>query len=327
MADTEVIRIGSPLTNKSAGKMNRTSIESGTYQDPLDISITLSPSSTRSKPVLTGSDLGSAEHSADSAVHAWLGFLQMERYTKDFLDNGYDDLETVKKIGLEDLDAIGVESLSHKAFILDAVRVLREQGATWVYLLQAKGAAAAAHAHAQEQQMRAQEAEYDSCGERLSAGDAGSGSSGIASGNSSSIPWQENDGASSSASEDKSAVQHAHPLAHAQTQARAARRRGGGTTTRAEMTPESVRAATCARAGTHALGRPGRGMVCSEGEDLIQRVSDLRMEATSSSSSPSSSPHGSLRIQLRERLANERIQLSAPPFTSKVGGMPKDTYS
>ena len=47
---------------------------------------------------------------------------------KDFLDNGYDDLETVKQIGTEDLDAIGVTNKHHRAFVLDAVRVLREQG-------------------------------------------------------------------------------------------------------------------------------------------------------------------------------------------------------
>ena len=44
------------------------------------------------------------------------------------MDNGYDDLETVKKIGEEDLDAIGVTAPSHRAFLLDAVKVLREQG-------------------------------------------------------------------------------------------------------------------------------------------------------------------------------------------------------
>ena len=47
---------------------------------------------------------------------------------QEFLDNGYDDLETVKQIGTEDLDAIGVVNQHHRAFILDAVRVLREQG-------------------------------------------------------------------------------------------------------------------------------------------------------------------------------------------------------
>ena len=54
------------------------------------------------------------------------------------MDNGYDDLETVKQIGPDDLDAIGVASLHDRAFILDAVRVLREQGAAWVYLLLGK---------------------------------------------------------------------------------------------------------------------------------------------------------------------------------------------
>ena len=47
------------------------------------------------------------------------------------LDNGYDDLETVKQIGTEDLDAIGVSNTHHRTFILDAVQVLREQGKKW----------------------------------------------------------------------------------------------------------------------------------------------------------------------------------------------------
>merc|ERR1719402_59360 len=68
-------------------------------------------------------------------VVEWLTFLQLGQYSKGFLDNGYDDLETVKKIGPADLDAIGVLSAHHRAFLLDAVRVLKEQGAAWVYLL------------------------------------------------------------------------------------------------------------------------------------------------------------------------------------------------
>ena len=64
----------------------------------------------------------------ESAVSAWLNFLQMDSYSQEFVDNGYDDLETVKKIGEEDLDAIGVAAPSHRAFLLDAVKVLREQG-------------------------------------------------------------------------------------------------------------------------------------------------------------------------------------------------------
>ena len=77
---------------------------------------------------------GSRSEEANIVVE-WLHFLQLGPYALDFLDNGYDDLETVKRIGPEDLDAIGVVSVHHRAFLLDAVRVLREQGAAWVYLL------------------------------------------------------------------------------------------------------------------------------------------------------------------------------------------------
>merc|ERR1719230_290912 len=55
-------------------------------------------------------------------VVEWLTFLQLGQYSKGFLDNGYDDLETVKKIGPADLDAIGVLSAHHRAFLLDAAR-------------------------------------------------------------------------------------------------------------------------------------------------------------------------------------------------------------
>ena len=36
---------------------------------------------------------------SNSAVATWLHFLQMDQYLTDFLDNGYDDLETAKKVG------------------------------------------------------------------------------------------------------------------------------------------------------------------------------------------------------------------------------------
>jgi hypothetical protein len=66
-------------------------------------------------------------------VLEWLSFLQLGQYGRGFLDNGYDDLETVKRIGPADLDAIGVLSAHHRAFLLDAVRVLKEQvSAQWM---------------------------------------------------------------------------------------------------------------------------------------------------------------------------------------------------
>ena len=35
---------------------------------------------------------------SNSAVATWLHFLQMDQYLTEFLDNGYDDLETAKKV-------------------------------------------------------------------------------------------------------------------------------------------------------------------------------------------------------------------------------------
>ena len=89
-----------------------------------------SPDSTASD-----SNGGGGGTGGGSIVQEWLSFLQLPHYASAFLDNGYDDLETVKQIGPADLDAVGVVSVHHRAFLLDAVRVLREQGAAWVYLL------------------------------------------------------------------------------------------------------------------------------------------------------------------------------------------------
>ena len=71
----------------------------------------------------------------DNIVCTWLRFLHVEEYSKRFLDNGYDDLETVKQIKEEDLKAIGIESKEDEEIILLSVKILRERGAAWVYFL------------------------------------------------------------------------------------------------------------------------------------------------------------------------------------------------
>ena len=84
---------------------------------------------TTTKSLIETVDLvdGETGEMVPNIVVEWLTFLQLGHYSKGFLDNGYDDLETVKKIGPADLDAIGVLSAHHRAFLLDAVRVLKEQ--------------------------------------------------------------------------------------------------------------------------------------------------------------------------------------------------------
>ncbi len=119
-------------------------------------------------PATAGATAGgaSAKGNDHNMVTEWLSFLQLGHYADAFVDNGYDDLETVKRVGPADLDAIGVVSVHHRAFLLDAVRVLREQGAAWVYLL------LGARERAAEEGIVGG---YDSGGDRVSA------SSGIAS--------------------------------------------------------------------------------------------------------------------------------------------------
>ena len=71
----------------------------------------------------------------DNIVCTWLRFLHVGEYSEKFLDNGYDDLETVKQIQEEDLRAIGVDNHEDEEIILLSVKILREQGAAWVYFL------------------------------------------------------------------------------------------------------------------------------------------------------------------------------------------------
>ena len=57
------------------------------------------------------------------------------KYLDNFLDHGYDDLETIKCIGAEDLKAIGVNLKNEQSVLLEAVEFLRHRGAAWNYFL------------------------------------------------------------------------------------------------------------------------------------------------------------------------------------------------
>jgi len=146
---------------------------------------------TTTKSLIETVDLvdGETGEMVPNIVVEWLTFLQLGHYSKGFLDNGYDDLETVKKIGPADLDAIGVLSAHHRAFLLDAVRVLKEQGAAWVYLLLGSAGAIPDQGGCSERDQDQQD--------RVSA------SSGIASGSGtgSSQPWLEDQDLSGSSCE------------------------------------------------------------------------------------------------------------------------------
>ena len=60
-----------------------------------------------SNPSRGGNTQDQSRSEEANIVVEWLHFLQLGHYALDFLDNGYDDLETVKRVGPEDLDAIG----------------------------------------------------------------------------------------------------------------------------------------------------------------------------------------------------------------------------
>jgi len=285
-------------------------------------------------------------------VTEWLVFLQLGQYSKGFIDNGYDDLETVKKIGPADLDAIGVLSAHHRAFLLDAVRVLREQGAAWVYLL----LGAPGHTEGCE-------------GDRVSA------SSGIASGTSSQ-PWLEEQDLSGSSCEcdNSTSSRRSKRGSH-----RNRRQNNNNTSTKvqchsARASPVSSRGssdspgppASTYRAMVELSGNrtPSIGQSCltettdcpsdvsvitsmsaapqvntsptstssrDEGlrarqeEDLIQRVPDVLPSNTFQNKNQNNKnnriviPPPQLRALVRDRLQKEEISLSEHPYTQSTG--------
>ena len=56
---------------------------------------------------------------SSGAVKDWLRFLDLDDFSESFIDNGYDDLETVKLIEREDLVAIGVRGVEQQDYLLD----------------------------------------------------------------------------------------------------------------------------------------------------------------------------------------------------------------
>ena len=62
---------------------------------------------------------------ASNIVVEWLRSLHLGQYSESFIDNGYDDLEICKQIG--------VFNQTHRARLLQSVKTLREEGAASVY--------------------------------------------------------------------------------------------------------------------------------------------------------------------------------------------------
>ena len=60
-----------------------------------------------------------SSHGSNTAVEDWLRFLELDNISESFIDNGYDDLETVKLIERDDLVAIGVSSWDQQNYLLD----------------------------------------------------------------------------------------------------------------------------------------------------------------------------------------------------------------
>lgn len=58
------------------------------------------------------------------AVEDWLRNLGLLHYAQSFYDNGYEDIETVKQIGVQDLNAIDIKSERDRNDILRGVNSL-----------------------------------------------------------------------------------------------------------------------------------------------------------------------------------------------------------
>ena len=71
----------------------------------------------------------------ENIVYYWLSNMDLGDYFCNFIEHGYDDLETIKCIGREDLDVMGINQKIDQLKILEAAKYLKIKGATWVYFL------------------------------------------------------------------------------------------------------------------------------------------------------------------------------------------------
>ena len=100
-------------------------LNTGTYKDLLWVDVL----------ALGVVDMVTNRSAKPSIVRTWLQFLAIPTYVSNFEENGFEDLETIKLICEKDLVEIGVDDQQHRQIILASVKILKEQGAAWVYLL------------------------------------------------------------------------------------------------------------------------------------------------------------------------------------------------
>ena len=135
---------GEPAHIKSSGGDRQVAgliLNSGTYWDLLWVDVS----------ALGVVDMVTNRSAKPSIVRTWLQFLAIPTYVSNFEENGFEDLETIKLICEKDLVEIGVDDQHHRQIILASVKILKEQGAAWVYLLLAS----------QEQQLEKNKEEED----------------------------------------------------------------------------------------------------------------------------------------------------------------------
>ena len=119
---------GEPAHIKSSGSDRQVTglvLNTGTYWDILWVDAS----------ALGVVDMVTNRSAKPSIVRTWLQFLAIPTYVSNFEENGFEDLETIKLICEKDLVEIGVEDQQHRQIILASVKILKEQGAAWVYLL------------------------------------------------------------------------------------------------------------------------------------------------------------------------------------------------
>jgi hypothetical protein len=66
-------------------------------------------------PIITNENNNSIKPNNEITIESWLKSIGMSQYEKNFIDNGYDDLDVIKEYGLEDLDfeSMGIKLPGH----------------------------------------------------------------------------------------------------------------------------------------------------------------------------------------------------------------------
>ena len=238
---------------------------------------------------------------SNSIVEDWLRSVGLVQYTQAFLDNGYDDLEVCKQIGEDDLVAIGVSGGEHRDQLLGAVKVLREEGGAAVYFTLEECCDTSCQSEDDEDE---DVGAGQGLGDRAGSGRRSGGVAGVAS--------------AAAANRHGETADSRRPSAPANIIAPSSGKSGDVVKSPRPTKPTSAAAVAGGRKFSGPATAPstpsGRGASAGAGSAALMRMDAYELGKSALVKFPSVQ----LKLILRDKLVENNIDLSGPPYTNTV---------